>query len=130
VFFSAGMRMALQGLAPSLLVALVLTVLAGFGALTGSWPDAYLALPGAWCVLYGLGLLAMAHFAPASLIALGWAFVLAGLVAVAAQCLAGWSLGLVGISSANAANAIMTGSFGLFHLVYAVAAWPREPELR
>jgi hypothetical protein len=127
-FLSPGMRMALQALLPSQVVALVLTTFAAWGVMIHAWPDAHLALPSAWCVLYGLGLLATAHFAPTSLIVLGWSFLAAGLLAVVGQSLGGWTAGLGGVAPEQVANGIMTLTFGLFHIVYAIRAWPRTAE--
>jgi hypothetical protein len=74
-------------------------------------------------ILYGLGLLGTQHFAPRSIVYLGWAFLAAGL------------LGLVGLqrdlvhsvgSLLCAGNLAMGVTFGGFHLIYAVCAWPRK----
>jgi hypothetical protein len=68
VFLSPGLRAALRALIPSCLVAAVLTFLA-----------ADFLLPIAWMIFYGLSLLATQHFAPRSIMLLGWAFLATGL---------------------------------------------------
>ena len=78
------------------------------------------ALAAFWILFYGLGLIAMQHFAPRSIVVLGWCFLLA-------------SLGSMAVATATPAapdlNDILTASwmmavtFGLFHIVYAVAVW-------
>ena len=110
-FVSAGMRAALCALWPSYLVAAVFTIL--------FWRQAE-ALPIAWMLLYGLSLLATQHFAPRSIVLLGWAFLSAGLLV------------LIGVVSMPAGsdmrswgNLPMGVTFGGFHLIYAAFAWPR-----
>ncbi len=81
-----------------------------------------------WTIAYGLGLLATGSFAPRSIRALGWAFLVAGL---------GWFLvaelgaaGERGEPSREAAK-IMAMTFGAFHLVYAVrTGWWKRSETR
>ena len=124
-FLSPGMKMALNALAPSHLVAAFLTVLAlvGTGGLTTS--RFYLGLPAAWCVAYGLGLLAMHHFAPRSLICLGWCFLVAGLGLGAAFFFWFGAILPGGLQLGTVANLAMAGTFGLFHVVYGLCAWQR-----
>jgi hypothetical protein len=125
-FFSPGMRMALKALAPSHVVAGFATLLALIFGMTGvEHTRAHYVLPSVWCVTYGLGLLAMEHFAPRSLVWLGWSFLFAGLAATA-LCFFGFGTLLpAGVSPIQVANATMALTFGLFHLIYAVCAWPR-----
>lgn len=107
-FISAGMKAALKSLAPAFLTAGILTW-------TMQQP---LDLAVLWILLYGIGLLATQHFAPRSLVFLGWAFFLAGSgLALGGERL----LGAFGqeSSSSLAVSAVMAATFGGFHLVYA-----------
>lgn len=124
-FFSSGMKMALQALLPTHFVAGFITVLAW--VLTSEMHHSRLfeILPGLWCVLYGLGLLAMSHFAPRSLIWLGWCFLMGGLLICALYFLVVWSGLLENLTALQMSNLAMVGTFGLFHLGYGLAAWPR-----
>ena len=124
-FLSPGMKMALTALAPSHLVAAFLTVLALVGTGGTHTSRIYLALPSVWCVAYGLGLLAMHHFAPRSLICLGWAFLVAGLALGSAFFFGFGAILPAGLHLAQIANLAMAGTFGLFHVVYGLCAWPR-----
>lgn len=76
-----------------------------------------------WVLGYGLGLVATSGFAPRSIKALGWAFVVAGVAGFF------WRE-LRGIEPGDAAEAarIMAVTFGGFHLVYAVRTgwWKRS----
>jgi hypothetical protein len=72
-----------------------------------------------WIAFYGLALLSTALFAPRSLVCLGWAFLLTALALPALK-------NVVGDLSANLANVAMGITFGLYHLIYAVCAWPRK----
>jgi hypothetical protein len=109
-FVSGGMRAALRALSPSYLVAAVITILL--------WEDSSL-LPIPWMLLYGLGLLGTQHFAPRSIVLLGWAFLAAGLLALIGYA---WMTAYALFSTANVAMGV---TFGGFHLIYAVCAWPR-----
>jgi len=113
-FVSAGMRAALRALWPSYLVAAMLTF---------AWRTAPLLLPIPWMILYGLGLLGTQHFAPRSIVYLGWAFLAAGLLG-----LVGLQKGLVYSDGSLlcVGNLAMGLTFGGFHLIYAVCAWPRK----
>lgn len=79
-----------------------------------------------WMTFYGLALLATAHFAPKSLVLLGWAF-----LATAMLCLflspimcRSWPT----LSREAFASIVMGLTFGLFHLVYAACTWPRKAQ--
>lgn len=125
-FYSPGMKMALRALIPAHLVAGVLTLLAVIGALGFCPAPIYLGLPGVWCLAYGLALLAMEHFAPRSLVWLGWSFVAAGLVA-AIGFFFGYTRGLpLALSATQLSNLTMALTFGLLHLIYAACTWPRK----
>ena len=118
-FVSAGMRAALRALWPSYLVAAVLTVL---------WRNSPEFLPISWMVLYGLSLLGTQHFAPRSITLLGWAFLIAGLLALVGRpwvdSFAENESGMLFVG-----NLAMGATFGIFHLIYAVCAWPRGPRV-
>lgn len=118
--FSPSLTLAVKALFPPCLVAGVITL-----ALTSSTSDDY-GLAIIWTIFYGLALLATAHFAPRSLIMLGWAFVIAGLgtfLIPFAQTIASnhllWPRHV-------GASWLMGVTFGLFHLVYAATTWPRK----
>lgn len=124
-FVSPGMKMALRALAPAHLVAGFFTLLAMVGTGGPVTARSYLALPAAWCLAYGLGLLAMAHFAPRSLMWLGWCFVFAGLASAAILFFGPGVLLPTGLTPTQFANVTMACTFGALHLVYAACAWPR-----
>ena len=89
-----------------------------------------------WITCYGLGLLATRHFAPTSLLRLGWAFVLGGLGAFCHMLRAlsgefgGTAAGADTITAAwhhlFHAQFLMAITFGLFHIIYAACTWPRK----
>jgi hypothetical protein len=117
-FFSAGMKCALRSVLPPFLCA-------GFLTFTlGSIPEVEAVV---WMLFYGLGLLAMQHFAPRSIIVLGWTFLLAAAVCgFAIPPLCGvWG---TGVDDALLASGYMAMTFGLFHIVYAIAVWARGEE--
>ena len=113
-FFSPRLRWALRALAPSFL-------LAG----TGTWAVAHESLLGLglfWSGLYGVALLAMGHFAPASIARLGRAFLAASLVTAGIAYFVPRS---AFPSEAACFEIYMAATFGLFHLAYALFTWPR-----
>ncbi|HWB58740.1 MAG TPA: hypothetical protein VG733_04575 [Chthoniobacteraceae bacterium] len=114
---SERVRAALRALIPGFLTAGVLSFLLA---------DCSFALPIVWMILYGISLLGTQHFAPRSLILLGWAFLLTGL---------GFTIFFFSEGSLQNAhysppyympNLAMGATFGLFHLVYAACTWPRK----
>lgn len=120
-FISSGMRLALVSLLPSFVVAGGLTAL-----LWWSIEGIVLVVP-VWITCYGLGLLATKHFAPRSLIWLGWAFLLAGLAAFAfVACSLKQATPLSPWLTIYRAQMLMAVTFGGFHLIYAVCTWPRK----
>ena len=121
-FISPGMKMALRALLPSHLTAAVVTGIALLVHNTLHVGALYLMLPYFWCSLYGMGLLAMSHFAPRSITRLGWAFLLAGLAATA-NVFVGFPKLFSG--GERQAYVVMALTFGLFHLIYAACTWPR-----
>jgi hypothetical protein len=123
-FVSAGMRAALRALCPSYLVA---------AALTFVCRETPAILPIPWMLLYGLGLLGTQHFAPRSIVLLGWAFLAAGLLALIGREPVANSMGSEGANGATLfflGNLAMGVTFGGFHLIYAICAWPRGAEVR
>lgn len=119
-FVSAGMRMALRAFAPPMLVGGVV----GIGLIVFLHQLVMAAL--IWALCYGLALLATASFSPRSLVRLGWAFVVTGLVLFLA-----WAANSdVRMLSSDMAPAslVMGTTFGLLHVVYAVAVFfSRKP---
>ena len=111
-FFSSGMKCALMSVAPAFFSATLLTLLL----------HRPIQLAMLWITLYGLGLLATQHFAPRSLIVLGVTFFLTG-----CGLLVVWKHLFMpsghGEPSALIVSGIMAGTFGGYHLVYAVAVW-------
>jgi hypothetical protein len=116
IFVSPGLRLALRAMLPALLGGALCGVITGAGnwALTASL----------WVLFYGISLLAASHFAPKSICWLGRAFFVAGsgLLLFGSLGAAWWP----GHRQLLAAHAIMGTTFGLFHLVYAAATWPRS----
>lgn len=114
-FVSAGMRMALRAFAPPMLVGGTL----GIGLILFLHNLTLAAL--LWALCYGLALLSTASFSPRSLVRLGWAFVITGLLTFL-----GWAAyGDVRLlaSDLGPASLVMGGTFGLLHIVYALAVF-------
>jgi hypothetical protein len=113
-FISSGMKLSLGAIAPNLLIPAAVTLwflVDGYKGATE--PELVLA----WIVFYGLALLSTGLFAPRSLVCLGWAFLLTAL-AIPALRNAGGDLPV------NLPTIAMGLTFGLYHLIYAVCAWP------
>ena len=119
-FVSGGMRMALRALAPPLLVGGCV----GVGLIIFLHNLTLAAV--IWILCYGLALLATTSFAPRSLTRLGHAFVIAGLVIFFAW--ATHSDVLLLSSDVGPASLAMGLTFGLLHVVYALAVFfGRQP---
>jgi hypothetical protein len=108
-FWSSGLRMALRGALPSLIVG-------GFLGMIFVRTGNKEAAACMWILHYGLALLAIREFAPKSMVWLGWAFVIFGLLCLATvanivQLEREWFLRV------NASR-LMALAFGGFHLVY------------
>ena len=71
-----------------------------------------------WVAFYGLSLLSTA-LSPRSLVILGWAFLL---TAVSIPVL----MNAIDDLTDDVPDTVMGVSFGLYHLIYAVATWPRR----
>jgi hypothetical protein len=115
-FVSSGMKLALRAIAPTLIVPAIFTV---WFLKLGYFSGSELELVTIWIVFYGLALLSTALFAPRSLALLGWAFLLTGVsIPVTADAVDGLSTDIP--------NFFMGITFGAYHLIYAVFAWPRK----
>jgi hypothetical protein len=107
-FFSSGFRLALRALVPPLLAG---GLVGGQLALHGH----ELACAATWVLCYGLALLASREFAPRSIVRLGSAFFVVGLLSVIV-------LGSIPhLGPLTPANVLMAATFGILHLVYAAA---------
>lgn len=114
-FITDGMRMALRAIAPPMMVG---------GCVGGGlivFLDCLTLASLIWVLCYGLALLATRSFAPRSINRLGWAFVLAGLA-----LFFGWAaykdIRLLS-SDVGPASIVMGFTFGLLHLLYALAVF-------
>lgn len=120
-FVSDGMRMAIRALLPALLAGGVLGI--GLIVYLHSLTMAVLI----WAVCYGLALLGTASFSPRSLLRLGWSFVLVGL-ALFLLWAANGEVRLLP-SDEGPASLVMGLTFGLLHVIYAVAVFvSKKPE--
>jgi hypothetical protein len=119
-FFSEGMRTALRSFLPPMLAGGVL----GICLIWYNDEKELAAL--VWILCYGLALLATGHFSPRSLIRLGWAFLISGIVLTL-----WWSMsGGLGFMQNNEVKAsLFLGlTFGLLHVLYAIAVFiSRKP---
>jgi len=122
-FPSPAMLSAIRGMAPAFLAAGVLTGIMAFLDFTQAYHPifCYIAVP-LWMLFYGIGLLGTQHFAPRSIILLGWAFLLSALVVLIAIPFAVFTF----CEMENQGNpiyyfpsAIMATTFGGYHLLYA-----------
>ena len=115
-FISSGMKLSLRAIAPNLLIPAAVTLwFLADGYRGATEPELVVA----WIVFYGLALLSTGLFAPRSLVCLGWAFLLTALAIPALR-------NAVGDLPANLPTIAMGLTFGLYHLIYAVCAWPRK----
>ncbi len=121
---SPGMRMALKALAPPMLVGGCV----GLGLIFFLHNLTLAAI--IWILCYGLALLATSSFSPRSLIRLGWAFVVAGLVLFFVWAVNGEVRNLA--SDLGPASLAMGLTFGLLHVLYALAVFygRQPPEVR
>lgn len=113
-FISPSLKLALRSILPCLVFPAAVTIWFFYD---GYESDNELLLVWIWIAFYGLSLIATQHFAPRSLVLLGWAFLLTGAaMTVAARQLEYYATPLV-------PNLAMGFSFGLYHLIYAVCVW-------
>lgn len=108
-FWSTGLRLALRGAMPSLIAG-------GFMALLFVRAGNDVAAACMWIVHYGLALLAIREFAPKSMVWLGWAFVIFGVMSLASVANV-VHLDRDWMMRVNASR-LMAIAFGGFHLVY------------
>ena len=115
-FLTQRMALALRGMLPALIAGGLVVLL----PMEGGWA----AIASLWVLLYGVSLLAAAHFAPKSICWLGRVCFGAGaaLVLGGAFTFDWWR----GANQEHVAHLIMGATFGLFHLVYAACTWPRR----
>lgn len=113
-FVSPAMGMALRSLLPSAVLGVFLTAFLFSGARSDAILYSVL-----WPCVYGVGLLGTQHFAPRSMVALGWAFLTFGIVLAAALVLRPTGMA----QPIDFACAMMATSFGAMHVVYAAAVW-------
>jgi len=113
-FISPSMKLALRSILPCLIFPAATTIWFFYD---GYEADNELLLVRIWIGFYGLALIATQHFAPRSLVLLGWAFLItaAGMM-VASRQLEYYSTPLV-------PNLAMGFTFGLYHLIYAACVW-------
>jgi hypothetical protein len=122
-FISPSMKLALRSILPCLVLPAATTIWFFYD---GYEFDNELLLVRVWIGFYGLALIATQHFAPRSLVFLGWAFLItAAAMIVASRQLEYYATPLV-------PNLAMGVTFGLYHLIYAACVWkppaPAESE--
>ena len=115
-FISSGMKLSVRAIAPNLLIPAAVTIWFLVAGYNGAAEQEVVVV---WIAFYGLALLSTALFAPRSLVCLGWAFLLTALALPALK-------NALGELPANLPNIAMGITFGLYHLIYAVCAWPRK----
>lgn len=111
---SPAMKLALRSILPCLALPAAITIWFFYD---GYEFDNELLLVRAWIGFYGLALIATQHFAPRSLVYLGWAFLL---TAVAMTI---FSRQLEYYATPLVPNLAMGATFGLYHLIYAAGVW-------
>jgi hypothetical protein len=116
IFLSSGARLAARAIAPCLVLPAATTV----WFFKNAEPIDKEILVAVWIIFYGLSLLATAHFAPRSLVMLGWAFLLSGVIYMF------WPKSFLSDPRGMTPNLVMGFTFGLYHLVYAICVWPRH----
>ena len=116
IFLSSGARLAAQAVAPCLILPAATTI----WFFKNAEPIDQEILVAVWIIFYGLSLLATAHFAPRSLVVLGWAFLLSGVLYLF------WPKSFLSDPRGIMPNLAMGATFGLYHLVYAACVWSRR----
>lgn len=113
-FISPAMKLAVRSILPCLVLPAATTIWFFYD---GYEADNELLLVRVWIGFYGLALIATQHFAPRSLLLLGWSFLLtAAVMMVVSRQLEYYSTPLV-------PNLAMGFTFGLYHVIYAVCVW-------
>jgi hypothetical protein len=114
------MKLALRSIVPCLVLPAATTIWFFYD---GYEFDNELLLVRVWIGFYGLALIATQHFAPRSLVFLGWAFLTtAAAMTVASRQLEYYATPLV-------PNLAMGATFGLYHLIYAACVWRSSVQL-
>jgi hypothetical protein len=113
--FSRGMRTTLVGVIPCLASGGLLTIVL-FKTCGVAWCSAF------WMLFYGLALISSFHFAPRSVLWLGISFLVTSWIVL---LLLFWNIIHVDFPAFTGSK-LMAASFGLFHLIYAAATWPRK----
>jgi hypothetical protein len=115
ILLSPGARLTIRAIAPCLLIPAATTI----WFFRNAEPIDEEIMVAVWIMFYGLCLLATALFAPRSLVILGWAFLLSGLIYVF------WPKSFVADPRGMGPNLAMGATFGLYHLIYAIAIWAK-----
>ena len=112
--WTSGLKLALRGAMPSIIAGGFLGLL----AVRSNQPSSTILAACFWILHYGLALLAIREFAPKSMVWLGWAFVVFGVIGLA------FLTGLITqetipmISKLSNGSRLMAIAFGGFHLLY------------
>jgi len=120
--FSRGMKATLVGVVPCLLSGAVVTVVL-YRSSGVAWCAAF------WMLFYGLALISTFHFSPRSVLWLGIAFLLSGWATLLLLFLNFFQYLLppsIITFPSYSGSVFMAATFGLFHLAYAAATWPRK----
>lgn len=118
-FLSDGLRMALRAIVPPLLTG-------GVFGICLIWFESRVELATLiWIVCYGLALQGTVSFAPKSIIHLARAFLVTGQVLTVIWF---WRGAFLFTNPVVEASALMGLTFGLFHVVYAVAVFASKPK--
>jgi hypothetical protein len=120
ILLSPGARLTVRAVLPCLLIPAATTI----WFFRNAEPIDEEIMVAVWIMFYGLCLLATALFAPRSLMILGWAFLLSGLVFMF------WPKSFTSDPRNLAPDLAMGATFGLYHLIYAVAVWSKAPKTR
>jgi hypothetical protein len=118
-FISAGLRLAIRSIVPSVFLAAAITFVVWRNELD---PDGPTILGLSWIGLYGLGLLATMNFAPRSLVILGGSFVFVSVLWLMLLS-SPWLPEIDEIRGYVGGTFAMGLTFGLFHLLYAIGTW-------
>ena len=116
VLLSPGARLTMRAIGPCLLIPTATTI----WFFRNAEPIDEEIMVAVWIMFYGLCLLATALFAPRSLVFLGWAFLVSGLIYLF------WPKSLTNDPRGIFPNLAMGATFGLYHLIYAVAVWSKS----